>query len=375
MKSLNNPFVEYGYKGPEYFCDREQEVAQLISALHNESNVALISPRRIGKSGLIHHAFHLIREQSPDIACIYIDILNTRNQKDFIDVFASKVIASLGGNLQSALQKAASFFKGLRPTITFDEFSGAPTFSFHIEPSKESNTIEQIFQYIRQSGKRCYIAFDEFQQITNYPETGLEALLRSQIQFTDNAYFVFAGSEQHLMSEIFLSAQRPFYLASQIMNIDVIEEKKYRDFANAMFRRQNREISEETFHQIYAVVDGQTWYVQTILHQLYIMTEESLNTETVNKAIDIILNKFSTSFSNYYLSITNNQAMLLRAIGKEGCVKEPLGQTFMSQHHLPALSSTRQALNALEKKQFIYKTNAGYIVYDRFLGLWLRNRI
>lgn len=374
MKSLNNPFVEYGYKGPEYFCDREQEVAQLISALHNESNVALISPRRIGKSGLIHHAFHLIREQSPDIVCIYIDILNTRSQKDFIDAFASEVIAALGGNLQTALKKAAFFFKGFRPTITFDEFSGAPTFSFHVEHSKESNTIEQIFKYIHQSGKRCYIAFDEFQQITNYPEPGLEALLRSQIQFVDNAYFVFAGSQQHLMSEMFLSANRPFYLASQIMNIDVIEENKYRDFANTMFRKQDRQISEETFHQIYTVVDGQTWYIQTILHQLYIMSEEPLNTETANKAIDILLNKYSTAFSNYYLSLTNNQAMLLRAVAKEGIVKEPLAQNFMNKHQLSALSSTRQALNALEKKQFIYKTDAGYIVYDRFLGLWLRNR-
>jgi AAA+ ATPase superfamily predicted ATPase len=375
MKSLNNPFVEYGYKGPEYFCDREQEVEQLISTLHNESNVALISPRRIGKSGLIHHAFHLIREQSPDIACIYIDILNTRSQKDFIDAFASKVVAEMDGNLQSALRRATSFFKGFRPTITFDEFSGTPTFSFHVESSKENYTIERIFKYIQQSGKRCYIAFDEFQQITNYPETGLEALLRSQIQFTDNAYFVFAGSEQHLMSEIFLSAQRPFYLASQIMNINVIDEKKYRDFANTMFGIQGREISEEAFRQLYTVVDGQTWYVQTILHQLYTMSEEVLSTETVNKAIDIILNKFSTAFSNYYLSITNNQAMLLRAIAKEGCVNEPLAQNFMTKHHLPAVSSTRQALNALEKKQFIYKTDAGYIVYDRFLGLWLRNRI
>lgn len=374
MKSLNNPFVEYGYKGPEYFCDREQEVAQLISALHNESNVALISPRRIGKSGLIHHAFHLIREQSPDIICIYIDILNTRSQKDFIDAFASEVIAALGGNLQTALKKAASFFKGFRPTITFDEFSGAPTFSFHVEHSKESNTIEQIFKYIHQSGKRCYIAFDEFQQITNYPEGGLEALLRSQIQFVDNAYFVFAGSQQHLMSEMFLSANRPFYLASQIMNIDVIEENKYRDFANTMFRKQDRQISEETFHLIYTVVDGQTWYIQTILHQLYIMSEEPLNTETANKAIDILLNKYATAFSNYYLSLTNNQAMLLRAVAKEGIVKEPLAQNFMNKHQLSALSSTRQALNALEKKQFVYKTDAGYIVYDRFLSLWLRNR-
>lgn len=54
---LDNPFVVTGYFGPEYFCDREEETGSLISALKNGWNVSLISPRRLGKTGLIMHAF------------------------------------------------------------------------------------------------------------------------------------------------------------------------------------------------------------------------------------------------------------------------------------------------------------------------------
>jgi len=54
---LENPFPEYGYFGSEYFCDREQETEELIDALVNGSNVTLMAPRRIGKTGLISHAF------------------------------------------------------------------------------------------------------------------------------------------------------------------------------------------------------------------------------------------------------------------------------------------------------------------------------
>ena len=72
MERLNNSFVIYGYKGAEYFCDRQKETESITRALHNERNVALISPRRIGKTGLIHHAFAQIAQTQPDIRCFYM---------------------------------------------------------------------------------------------------------------------------------------------------------------------------------------------------------------------------------------------------------------------------------------------------------------
>lgn len=65
MKELNNPFVVYGYKGARYFCDREKETEKIIKGLTNERNIALIAPRRIGKTGLVHHVFSHIRDRSP----------------------------------------------------------------------------------------------------------------------------------------------------------------------------------------------------------------------------------------------------------------------------------------------------------------------
>ncbi len=53
-----NPFLVTGYAGPEYFCDREIETEKIISALNNDRSINLMSPRRYGKTGLIHHVFH-----------------------------------------------------------------------------------------------------------------------------------------------------------------------------------------------------------------------------------------------------------------------------------------------------------------------------
>ena len=54
---MTNPFVTKGYAGPEYFCDRVKETEDLVKLLTNENNMALISPRRLGKTDLINHVF------------------------------------------------------------------------------------------------------------------------------------------------------------------------------------------------------------------------------------------------------------------------------------------------------------------------------
>ena len=204
MARLNNPFVVYGYKGAEYFCDRQKETEKMISSLHNERNITLVAPRRMGKTGLIHHVFHQMEEQYEGVKCFYLDIFATKNLEQMVQLMASEIIGKLDTVSQSALRKVQEFFSSWRPTLTIDELTGIPTFSLDLKPSEGRESLKRIFEYLKQSGKRCYIAIDEFQQILSYPEDGVEAMIRSYIQFLPNVYFVFSGSQQHMMQEMFL---------------------------------------------------------------------------------------------------------------------------------------------------------------------------
>lgn len=371
---LNNPFVVYGYEGPAYFCDRKEETEAMVKGLFNERNIALLAPRRIGKSGLIHHVFNEISHREPDTVCIYIDILNTKDLRQFIQTFASHVIGALDSTAQSALRHASAFFKGLRPTMSFDSLNGMPEFSLAFDDREQQQTIESIFAYIKSTERRCYIAFDEFQQITNYPETGTEALLRSYIQFLPNAHFIFSGSEQHLLTSMFLSAKRPFYLAAQVLTLKEIDREKYFAFANSFFSEQGRTMAQETFSYLYDMVDGQTWFVQALLNRLY-ESRGSLTVKAVNQSATTLINEQSIAFESYYASLTSNQAALLTAIAKSGLVKEPLANAFLKEYRLPSASSVRLALKALMKQQYVYHSSDGYLVYDRFFGLWLRSYV
>ena len=373
MKELNNPFVVYGYKGAAYFCDRESETEKISKGLENERNIALIAPRRIGKTGLVHHVFSHIREQHPEICCIYFDILATKTLEQFVQVMARNVLGRLDSPTQTALHKVQEFFSGFRPTMTFDTNTGMPTFSLDIVKNQEEQSLQRIFEYLKQAGKRCYIAIDEFQQITRYPDTDTEALLRSFIQFVPNVYFIFAGSKQHMMSDIFLSPERPLYQGAQVINIKEIDEQVYYGFANGLFLKCGQQFPASTFHYLYEKVDGQTWYVQAILNRIYSNQSGEISDIDVDMAITELIEEEEVAFENYYSSLTTNQAALLTAIAKEQEVKSPMAQSFIGKYRLPALSSVKTALESLSESQFIYQYHGSYIVYDRFFGMWLKS--
>ena len=375
MKELNNPFVVYGYKGASYFCDREFETEKIVKGLSNERNITLIAPRRIGKTGLIHHVFANIKEQQPDTCCIYFDILATKTLEQFVQLMARCVLGRLDSPSQTALHKVQEFFSSFRPTMTFDTNTGLPTFSLDIVKSQEEQSLQRIFEYLKQSQKRCYIAIDEFQQITKYPEADTEALLRSFIQFVPNVYFIFAGSKQHMMADMFLSPERPLYQGAQIVNIKEIDEQVYYRFSNALFQKRGQQLPQDVFHYLYKKVDGQTWYVQATLNRIYSNQQGEISNDDIDVAIQELIDEQEVAFENYYSSLTTNQAALLLAIAKEQHVQSPMAQTFISKYRLPALSSIKTALQNLSDSQFIYQYQGGYIVYDRFFGMWLKDRV
>ncbi len=47
---MKNPFVTNGYISSEYFCDRTKETTEITNLMTNGNNLALISPRRYGKT-------------------------------------------------------------------------------------------------------------------------------------------------------------------------------------------------------------------------------------------------------------------------------------------------------------------------------------
>ena len=376
VEKSNNPFLIAGYIAPEYFCDREDETAKMISALHNDRNISLISPRRLGKTGLIHHVFFNLKDEKNDVFCFYFDIFSTQNLYEFVQVFGKTVLGKLDNYSQKTFKRISEFFKSFRPAISLDSLTGTPEISFDIKPEEAQTGLQEIFNYLESSGKRCYIAIDEFQQITEYPEKGVEALLRSYIQFAGNVKFIFSGSKKHLMDAMFSAVNRPFYQSTQKMILREIPIETYGIFAQNHFAKAGKNLPVPLFDAVYNLVLGHTWYIQLILNQLYALPQKRYSEIDLNKIVTDVLKEENATYKTYCELLSKGQLRLLIAIAKERKTEALTSSDFLKKYSLTAASSVKLAVKSLIDKSLILKDENGcYFVYDRFFSLWLEQTV
>jgi len=372
IEKSDNPFLVAGYSTPEYFCDREKETEKIISALCNDRNISLISPRRFGKTGLIHHVFYNLKYEKSDVFCFYFDVFSTQNLHEFVQVFGKTVLGKLDNYSQKTFKRISEFFKSFRPTISLDSLTGAPEISFDIKPEEAQAGLQEIFNYLKNSGKRCYISIDEFQQITEYPEKGVEALLRSYVQFAENVKFIFSGSKKHLMDAMFSSVNRPFYQSTQKINLREIPMETYSVFAQNHFAKKGKNLPPTLFETIYNLVLGHTWYIQLILNQLYSLPQKKYSETDLNRIVADVLEEENATYKTYCELLTKGQLRVLTAVAKERKIATITHSDFLKKYNLSAASSIKLAINSLVDKSLILKDeNGNYFVYDRFFSLWL----
>ena len=366
---IENPFITYGYESTDYFCDRRAETRELFTMLSNGNHTALISPRRMGKTGLIYHCFAQPEVQQ-DYYTFLIDIYATKNFQDLVYRMGKAIVNRLQSRGQSAIDSFLRFVTSLRTGISFDG-QGNASWNVGMGDIKSPDfTLEEIFNYLKSADRCCFVAIDEFQSIANYPEKNVEALLRTYVQQCRNAVFVFSGSQKSMMSEMFSSPSRPFYQSVSLMFLKPVPLTEYEVFAQRHFEQGGKKIAEGVVRAIYERFDGTTWYLQKVLNQLY-ATKDEVDIADVDKAIEKIVNQNEEAYKDILYQLTIRQRDLLVAIGREGKACQITGMPFVKRYNLASASSVQKSAQALIDRQLLTHQEGVYEVYDKFMAEWL----
>lgn len=371
MKKLENPFPVNTYQGPEYFCDRVEETSLLISNLKNGNSTTLVAIRRIGKTALIKHALSRLPEGWKSI---YIDILETEDLVQFLNIITTSIISSVPE--KSGLGNIFwTFVKSLRPAISFDTLTGAPQAFFDIKPKQAEENINSVLQFLEKQSFKTVIAIDEFQQILNYPEKSADAWLRSRIQQLKNVSFIFSGSQQHLIAELFSSPKRPFFRSTRMMKLQKLDREKYSAFIISLFLNYKKELSPEVAGEMLDWANLHTYYVQQLCNRVFSTTYKKVTSDLWKEQAYLLLQEQETVFFTYRNMLTIPQWRLLKAIAGEGEVYQPTSMEFLNKNNLGNSATVLRSLKALQGYELVYSEfdkngQLYYSVYDVFFQRW-----
>lgn len=374
MKQLSNPFVIGKYVSKDYFCDREKESELLVHHIENGRHVTVMSERRIGKTGLIEHVF--TNCLTNEYETFLIDIYTCKNLREMVYLLANEVFKKIEKK-KPLLDRLLQMVRSLKTTLTYDAVTGLPELGLKLgEIQKPEVTLDEILQYLETNDKVCIVAIDEFQKIASFEENNIEALLRTKIQHLKNTQFVFAGSERHLLEDIFSDPTRPFYNSVVFMQLQPIEKDKYIEFSQNMFGLHDKTVSKELISRLYDCFKGITWYLQLSMNEAFTLAEPGGNVG--EEAYEHILNHMVDSkrftFEDRFASLTEKQKAVLMAVAAE-YPADPIftSQDFIERHNLKTASSVQTAVKGLTDKGILSNNHGTKRPTDLLFILWLKN--
>lgn len=365
-----NPFLIKGYKSPQYFCDRLNESDILISAIRNNQDITLFGHRRFGKFALIHHVFHKLQKE---YVCIYTDIWGTSNIEEFTRELVNGIISSKVFAKQKFSDKMINLLKSIGASFSIG-LDGLPSVDvIYNDRNQDFKSLEELFKFLNQLDISILFAIDEFQEIKKYDnQVPFEGKLRSLTQQSNNIVFLFSGSEQHLLNEIFNEYNMPFYQSTRMVSIGRIKQEAYYKFIISQFKKAKKEVNPEIIDHILEISHLHTYYVQAIANFLYSQeVTPSIISEFDASFREFILEK-SVFYSELPERLTKQQFSVLKGVAKSSIVENPTSIDFMELSKTRSSSSMHRAINSLLDKQLIIKEEGKLRMYDVFLEHYLR---
>ena len=372
---LFNPFFIGRYVDKHYFCDREKDTETLVKHIENGRNVALISPRRLGKSGLIHHTFAQENIQKK-YTTIYVDIYSTKDLCEFVKSLSEAIVKAVMPQ-QKWHERFFSFIKSLRVGFRIDSISGEPMFDIGVgDIEHPDKTIRELFDYMEASAKPCILAIDEFQQIREYPESTTEAFIRTMVQQCSRTSFIFCGSKRHTMTDMFYSPAKPFFQSVISQSLKPIPMDTYIEFAGRMFSERGKRLDKTAAEMVYRMFDGCTWYMQMMMNELFALTKEDMtcSPEYLDFAWENIIMAQEDRYQAILYGLAPKQKQLLYAIAKDKTVEGITSSEFVKKHRLVSASSVQAALKPLLKNDIVTCEEGKYRIYDYFFADYLARK-
>ncbi|MBP9742880.1 MAG: ATP-binding protein [Burkholderiales bacterium] len=338
------------------FCNRQEERFLLKNNIAQCRHTVLVSPRRYGKSSLVHQVVSelAIPSSSVDLFLAHNDMAIARRILQGVSAAASAIMPPS----EKLLSKIQEFFSSFKVSLTAKFFSIEA-----VHTGTTFDAIDNIFQALRSLAKiakthknKVIFFIDEFQDI-NVSENAksIQGAIRHIAQETSEIVFIFSGSNRRLLLELFDDKSMPLYMLCDKLILERISSVDYHIHLQKLAQAKwGAQLSEYTFNQIMKLTEAHTFYVNMLCHQLWKL-KKIPQTDEVNQAWEYCFELEKRRLVAELEKLTPNQQDLLKALALNP-IKEPSGQDFIKTVG-KAYSTIRQGIKSLQEKDMIYIVN------------------
>jgi len=360
-----NPFKFGCIVDEPYFTIRREELKRIRSILESQVHLILMSPRKYGKTSLIGKILKEIDRPS-----ITLDMQVVTSEVDFAEQLMKKICKL------NPVQKIKNSIKSFRfiPNVSINPVSDELSVSF--DSSKAADLIledvlnlsDRIF-----TKSRSIVVFDEFQEIREISPR-FETRLRSILQHHTNTNYVFLGSQESLMRDIFEQKNNPFYHFGYLFKLSKIPKSEFQLFLEERFKPAAENFAEIAQH-ILEFTGGHPHYTQRLAFQLWENFAGSMSgelKEPVSSAVEQIVEFHDVDYERWWNSLNRTDMKVM--IGLTLSDDLPMSKEFSRRFDLGSSSTVHSSLKRLLKNSFVVRAKNNYEIDDPFFKQWISRR-
>lgn len=338
----------------EFFTDRKNELEWIKNYLNGVNHLILIGPRRYGKSSLVKKCVEELGRPY-----VWLDMQYVTSTASFTTQLLKATLAQYP---MERLKHELRRFR-LLPTATFNPVTNDYQFSF--QPSKAADTtmledVLAMLQRLSTPKEKLIVVFDEFQEVRNI-DKHLDKQLRSIMQLQSGLNYIFLGSQEGMMLEIFERKKSPFYHFGGLMRLNKIPyEDLYQFVVERLPEVPNKEIITR---DILSFSSCHPYYTQQLASVVSDQIEVNhIQENIVDHAIQTVWQTHDLDYERLWETFNNTDKSTLLQLSRN---EKPLSNRNV------ATSTTFSSLKRLVKSGVVIRTEE-YAIEDPFFHEWLR---
>ncbi|MCF8361232.1 MAG: ATP-binding protein [Prolixibacteraceae bacterium] len=356
-----NPFKFGSVVDAPFFINRKDELKAVTEVINSNNHLVIISPRRFGKTSLVYKVL-----KNSNRKAVVLNLQFSNSIEDFAAQYLKQIYRLFPA--EHFKQKIKNF--RVLPSLSLNPVSGDMEISFK-PGSDQGPLLEDVLNLLEElssSKKRSIVVLDEFQEIMRIDKS-MDRKLRSIFQNHKCINYVFLGSQESMMRNIFERKNSPFYHFSQLMQLEKIEKGHFVAFISKnlqKFTSENKRVANE----IVAFTDGHPYYTQQLSFMIWnLLKQDQSVDDPIKEAIVNHLRMHDYDYERLWINLKNTEKKIISGLATSE--KEPLTAAFLEITNINATSTVFSSLKRLMTNGFVIQTNGKYEIDDPFFKYWI----